>query len=334
MKKIYIFIAMSFIAGITFGQTGKIGSVTSKKMALTHHESGKAATDTTGISTNFIPTFDLTSCTAIGNQGGGWVFGVANLGSGYFPVATAQGYSCSTGQPFGIDGVTMLFCGKTSVSGDPTSKLTFSIWNKLASDSVPTTQIGTETADLLFSACDTTFPTFNTVMFTTPISVTGTDFSIYCSFANIKTDTIGFICDGQGTTSGVGWNACKIGTTWYTYYKLYGHQLNVNTALFAIVDMNTVGINDDYYYQGAKMTINQNPAVDKLSVDYMVENDSKVKFELISLNGKVVLTLDEGNKQKGIVNSINADISNLASGTYLCSLESNGQRLIKKIVIK
>ena len=82
------------------------------------------------------------------------------------------------------------------------------------------------------------------------------------------------------------------------------------------------------------MTINQNPAVDKLSVDYMVENDSKVKFELISLNGKVVLTLDEGVKQKGIVNSINADISNLASGTYLCSLSSNGQRLIKKIVVK
>jgi len=334
MKKIYIVVAMIFIAGITFGQIGKIGSVTSKKMVLTHHESGKAATDTTGISANFIPTFDFSQCTSIGNMGGGYVFGVANLGAGYTVAATCQGYSCSAGQSFGIEGVTMLFAGKKGVSGDPTSKLTFTIWNKLASDSVPTTRVGTESADMLFSACDTTFPTFNTAMFTTPILITGTDFSIVCSFANIKTDTIGFICDGSGTTSGAGWNACKVGTTWYTYYKLYGHQLNVNTALFAIVDMNYVGINDNYFFQGAKMTINQNPATDKLSVDYMVENNSKVKFELISMNGKVVYSLDEGNKQKGIVNSINADISNLASGTYLCSLNCNGQRLIKKLILK
>jgi len=333
MKKVYIVIAMFFIAGITFGQTFNVGSVTSKKMVLTHHESGKAATDTTGCGvgaqSTFIPVFAAGGQVYnYGNQGGGYVYGVNKITPTASISATTQGYSCSAGHPFGICGVTMLFAGKTGVSGDPTSKLTFGIYNK--PDSVPTTQVGTETADLLFSACDTSFLTFNTAMFATPIAITGSDFQIVCSFANIKTDTIGFLCDADG--EGVGWNCLKYGTSWYTYKAGYG--LNTNTAIFAIVDINYVGINDNYFFQGAKMTINQNPAVDKLSVDYMVENDSKVKFELISLNGKVVLTLDEGVKQKGIVNSINADISNLASGTYLCSLSSNGQRLIKKIVVK
>ena len=315
--------ALVLVTTITFAQVFQVGSSTSKKF---NHEisSVKPATDTAGISASFLPVFATGGqVVKYGDQSGGYVFGV----NGNAFKAVAQGYTMVNPGPIGIDGVCMLFCGKTSVSNDPTSKLTFSIFNK--PDSIPTTQIGTVSADLLFSACDTTFLTICAAMFPSVIPVNA-DFSVVCSLLNIKTDTVGFLSDQAG--EGIGYTAFKYNTTWMTYRKGYGGLLT-NISLFAIVDVNFVGINDNYFFQGSKMTIN-NPAVDNLSVSYAVENDSKVTFEVMSLNGKVVLKQDEGFRTKGSVYSINSDISNLAAGTYLCSLMSNGQRLIKKVVVK
>ena len=326
MKKITFLFVMLFAASITFAQVFQAGTATSKKF---NHEIStvKSATDTAGISASFLPQFASGGqVVAYTDMSGGYVFGV----NGNAFKAVAQGYTMVSPGPIGIDGVCMLFCGKKSVSNDATSKLTFSIFHKLSTDSIPTTQVGTITADLLFSDCDTSFLTMNTAMFPSVIAVNG-DFSVVCSLLNIKTDTIGFLSDQQG--EGIGFTAFKYNSTWMTYRKGYGG-LMTNISLFAIVDVNFVGVEDNYFFQGSKMTINQNPATDNLSISYAVENDSKVTFELMSLNGQVVLKQDEGFRTKGSVYSINSNISNLASGTYLCSLISNGQRLIKKVVVE
>jgi len=323
MKKVYILIVMLFITSITFAQIGHVGSITSKKF---NHvmATAKTPTDTTGFSTNFFPTFAVGGIvTTFTDMSGGYCFGV----NGNAFKAVAQGYTHLSPGTIGIEGAIAFFCGEVSKSSDATSKLTFTIFNK--PDSVPTTQVGTVSADLLFSACDTNFLAFNTVSFPSVIPVSA-DFSIVCSLLNIKTDTIGFAADQDG--EGNGWAAFKYNTTWYTYNNGYGG-LNPNMALFAIVDVNYVGIDQNAFFQGAKMTI-QNPAVDNLNVSYAVEKDSKVTFELLTLKGQVVLTQDEGFKAQGNVYNINANISNLAAGTYLCSLNTNGQRLIKKIVVE
>lgn len=315
-----------FSVSVTFAQMFQVESASSKKFSR-EISSVKTPTDTAGFSVNFLPEFAVgAQVVTYTNQGGGYVFGVNSI-NGTSINKIAQGYIMNNPSTMGIEGVCMFFCGKTSVSNDATSKLTFRIFNK--PDSIPTTQVGTAAADLLFSDCDTTFLNFSTASFAAPVAITA-DFSIVCDFTNIKTDTIGFFSDQDG--EGMGYNALRYGTTWYTYVKGYG--LNTNISLFAIIDVNYIGIDGDYFFQGSKMTINQNPAKDNLSVSYAVEKNSKVNFEVLSMTGKVVYKQDEGTRDAGNVYSISADISNLAAGTYLASLNCNGQRLIKKIVVE
>lgn len=325
MKKIYALAVLLLIASITFGQTFGIKSSTSHKVSFNYSDS-KTATDTTGFSSNFLPEFAVGG-QVIGytNAGGGYVYGVNSI-NGTSINKISQGYSYLSAGSIGIEGVAFWLIGKEGVSGDPTSKITFSIYNK--PDSIPTTQVGTVKADYLFNDCDTNFLALNVATFPSVIPVTA-DFAIVCDFANIKTDTLGFFCDQDG--EGIGWNALRYGTTWYTYKAGYG--LNTNISIFAIVDINYVGIESNDFFQGAKMTINQNPSKDVLSVSYAVENDANVVFELLSTTGQVIYTSNEGAKVKGNVYTISSDISNLADGTYLCSLNTNGQRLIKKLVV-
>jgi hypothetical protein len=323
MKKIYSFVAMLLVTSLTFAQMFEVGSASSK---VFNHDmsSAKVASDTTGLSVNFLPVFAVgLQVITYTDMSGGYVYGV---NGNAFP-AIAQGYTHITSGNIGILGVVMWFSGKKSISNNPASKLTFTIYNK--PDSLPTTQVGTTSADLLFSACDTNFLHYNSVLFPSVITVSS-DFSVVCSFANIKTDTIGFFSDQDG--EGAGYTALKYGSTWYTYNNAYGG-LNTNISLFAIID-NFVNVDGDVYFEGSKMTINQNPTRDNLSISYAVEKDSKVDFELISLDGKVVYKSDEGFRTCGNIYSINANISNLAAGDYLCSLNCNGKRLIKKVVVE
>jgi hypothetical protein len=330
MKKFYLLIAMLLVASISFSQPFIAGPATSKKVAI-NHDYVKTATDTTGWSLNFFPEF------ALGGQvwtytytGGGYCFGIGKVTPTAAFNKIAQGYTYIPTGLIGIEGVTFFCCGLTYASGLPTSKLTFSIYNK--PDSIPTTQVGTVSADLLMSAVDSTFLAWNTVTFPSTIPVSA-DFAIYVNLANVSFangDTIGLSCDTDG--EGCGWASFRYGTTWYTYFRGFAG-LNPNIALFAIVDVNYVGIDGNVFFQGSKMSF-QNPAKDNLTVNYAVEKDAKVKFELLTMNGQPVVSIDEGNKVTGNVYTINADISNVAAGTYLANLICNGQRLIKKVVIE
>lgn len=324
MKKFYVLIAMVLVTSMTFAQSFQVKSSTTKKF---NHEisSAKAITDTAGISQSFLPVFAPNNqVVTYTDMSGGYVYGV----NGNAFKAVSQGYEYITGSyPIGIEGVIAIYCGKTSVSGSATSKITYSIFNR--PDSIPTTQVGTVSVDMLFNDCDTAFMAENVAMFPSVIPVTA-NFAIVASLLNISTDTIGFWSDQDG--EGIGYTCFKYNTTWMTYKYGYGGLLT-NISIFALIDNAYAGIGEASF-QGMQMTIKQNPTINTLALDYAVENDSKVTFELMDMNGKVLLKLDEGSKNKGFVNSISADISNLASGMYLCSLNCDGKRLIKKLIVQ
>ena len=317
---------MLFATSFTFAQMFHAGSVTSR--AYTHEMStAKAVTDTTGLSANFLPAFAVgLQCTSYSDNSGGYVFGV----NGNAFKAVAQGYTAITPHALGISGVVAWFCGKKYLSGTGTSKLTFSIFNK--PDSIPTTQVGTTSVDMLISTADTAFLQYNTCTFPSMI-VVNADFSVVCSLLGTLNDTIGLLSDQEG--EGIGYTCFKYGTTWMTYVKGYAwsNPIAPNIALFAILDRNYANINDDYFFQGAKMSFT-NPAVDNLAISYSVENDAKVTFELIGMNGQIVFKQDEGSRTSGNVYNINYNISDLQAGTYFCNLNVNGKRLIKKVVVE
>lgn len=326
MKKIYVLIAMLFATSFTFAQMFHAGSVTTR--AYTHEMStAKATTDTTGISANFLPVFAVgLQCTSYSDGSGGYVFGV----NGNAFKAVAQGYTAITPHALGIEGIIVWFAGKKYISASNTSKLTFSIFNK--PDSIPTTQVGTTSVDLLINACDTNFLAFNCASFPSLV-VVNADFSVVCSLLGTLNDTIGILSDQEG--EGIGYTAFKYNTTWMTYVKGYqwSNPICPNIALFAVLDRNYANINDDYFFSGAQMSF-INPAVNNLAVSYTVENDAKVTFELMGMNGQLIFKQDEGTRTSGNVYNINYNISDLQAGTYFCNLNVNGKRLVKKVVVE
>ena len=102
----------------------------------------------------------------------------------------------------------------------------------------------------------------------------------------------------------------------------------VRIAFAEDVSLAEVSIND-------KVSLGQNvpnPANDISTIAYELNNAETVQFEVYDLTGKMVLTVNEGNKPAGI-HSIVLDTNVLGGGIYYYSLIIDGERLTKKMVV-
>jgi hypothetical protein len=70
----------------------------------------------------------------------------------------------------------------------------------------------------------------------------------------------------------------------------------------------------------------------KLNISLSLEKDSEVKLSLWNMLGKMEYIL-KNSYQEGL-NTINMGVGQLRKGTYLLELISNGERTLRKIVIK
>jgi len=75
-----------------------------------------------------------------------------------------------------------------------------------------------------------------------------------------------------------------------------------------------------------------NPAKNKLAVDFTLKKSGDVKFELISMVGRQALVNRLGNLASG-KHQYETNVSNLASGLYICKMYLDGQVFTKSIVI-
>jgi hypothetical protein len=104
-------------------------------------------------------------------------------------------------------------------------------------------------------------------------------------------------------------------------------------AIFAIVDLDYVNVDEHVFFQGLQLTLSPNPASDLLTVAYGVQNQTKARIEIFDMNGRIVLTSDQGLVVPGSY-STTLNISSLAAGSYVCSIVSDNGRLTKKLLIK
>ena len=105
----------------------------------------------------------------------------------------------------------------------------------------------------------------------------------------------------------------------------------VNDTLLVEVKTN-VGINEG---EANGISMNQNipnPANNQTTVTYIVPNDGNVVFTILNVTGQILHT--QTVKASTGINSIDFNTENLSAGIYFYTMDFQGQRLMKKMVIK
>ncbi len=176
--------------------------------------------------------------------------------------------------------------------------------------------------------------------FTNPVYISS-DFCIVADFKSLRlnSDTAALVWDEFGNGLGLGysqyckdpteyyWVACNCGLTFSG-----GQGLDANMSLFLIVEKGS-DVNSNSYFQGMQLTFPNLTSDPELIVQFALQNASNTSIDIISVNGQLVRSIDLGMKEAGSHHTT-IDISNLQSGMYFVSLNSQGSRLIKKLVIE
>jgi len=195
----------------------------------------------------------------------------------------------------------------------------------------------------LFDNIDTNLFNFNVVTFPSTVPV-GTDFAVGAEFNQLKNtyhDTIGFLCDNVGDAQGLDFAFHKSGTQWYVSDAIFSGYtsgpgtglLDNDIAIFPVIDNAFVGINDNSYMSGIKMSASPNPAASDVTISFGLNKDSHTRLEIFDAKGRKVIQKELGNFSAGKIESITLDISSLPSGNYYYSLIGSQGRIIKKLSI-
>lgn len=198
--------------------------------------------------------------------------------------------------------------------------------------------------DVAFADADTTFPNITWVNFDADGWV-GSDFVIGLDITALygtPSDTLVLLADahndsdGESTFTKITQGASASGQgIWARSTALLQSDLFVNLAIFAVVAESGVGIEEQGFVNGVKMTTYPNPAAhgDNVTIQYGLESAAKdVSVRIVSTTGQVVYSASEGSKNSGVHQTI-VPTGTLASGSYIYLLEADGKRLAKRLEI-
>lgn len=362
MKKLFLSFAIVTMSVALFAQlqisTKQFGNdLVSSKKDVPAFFSAKSPTDTLGWSLTSIPcfgsptmAFNLYGMTATSGTVSGYWFGTNwdtsdTTGTDWW----SMGYVVSA--PLGIEGIIIGVGKKAVITGGAGSYIELSIYNIAADNAMiaaSTKGVGPDvysgsplsSVQILASAIDTAWANLGMNYVALPSVVPmSADFAVVANFNAMRVtgDTAAMMCDEPGNHGGLNYSWSNGDP--YTYYwntLSYGSSgaLDVNMTLFAVIDANYVGINDEGYFQGMRLTTSPNPASDMLTLEFALQNDGNVKAQIISLNGQVVKEESFGHQSASNYNKQVINISDLSAGTYFVSLMSNGNRLTKKFIVE
>lgn len=362
MKGLRIILSMALMlcVAILFSQnqphqsTFKYGFIPQKTTKTINYvvKSTNETLDTVGLSDNFFPVFSPDGPMHIWglidadyNPIGYW-FGVnSDSLDGW-----AQCYQLYNVSQVGIEGLLMIFGGKFDTDEDNNSSLSASVTPMAADVCI----IGGTSGNYQYGAgpdlnnpyADVSIPisdidTINLFTYKEldqTILVTD-EFCIVADYTDLreKGDTAYLLSDDEGDGMGLHYTQyakSPLGRYYWvsTNFGTSG-ALDVNISLFAVVDLDYVNINTNSYFQGMQLTFPNITRDPELVIQFALKNASNTSIDIISLNGQLVKSEDLGMKEAGSHHTI-MDISNLQPGMYLVSLNSQGSRLIKKLVIE
>ena len=329
----------------------EVSRAVAKDVNPIEHSAALDATDTLGLLDFGTQIFQYGSPT-------GYVFGTNDL-EGQVQGQTvhqlnleyAAGFISNT--EYNVIGAMMWFGGKEDLSGSP-ADLTVKMYNLADNQAVSTAQtqqpdvIGPDqmlaSVALPFSDVDTAstnVPTF--ALFANHVWASG-DFALAVDIEALygsPADTVWLYASEDGASDGsytwteIGFDIAPGQGVWALTTGLLQGGLDVNLAVFALVDESGVGIEEQGFLNGVKMTTYPNPAVssDVVRIQYGLENTAeKVEVNIFDMSGKQVFSIVEGDRAAGI-HTIDVPAGTLSAGTYVYSLEANGGRMAKQLQI-
>ncbi|MGZ4157798.1 MAG: T9SS type A sorting domain-containing protein, partial [Bacteroidia bacterium] len=312
--------------------------------------------DTTGIVnvTDFLPAFNAStghpSFYSYGSTGhlAGYLYG--NNGSTSHFKEVAQAYQNIIGSPVDIIGALMWVGGiQSDMGSSATSKVVVKAYDMAANKSYnvlsgafnsttlnwPGPNNLKASTDLMFTALDTL--NFNYVSFS-PVAhiAASTDFAIGFDVSTLAAgDTTGLVSDAANDAMNTDYAFHKAGTSWYVSDELFSGTaatggLDNDIALWAVLT-DATGVKE--YFQGMKLTTYPNPAVNNVTIEYTLENNSpSVRLMVIDPLGHKIMENKYANQSAGTY-KVNLDASGLAAGTYFYQLVAGGHNLTKQLVI-
>ena len=109
--------------------------------------------------------------------------------------------------------------------------------------------------------------------------------------------------------------------------------MDIDMAIFPLVDLSTAGINEGNFVNGIMMDQNMpNPVVDQTEIRFEIENNADVKLFVTDINGRIVRVIEAGQLEAGL-HSVSLDLSDLSSGTYFYSIQAGKNRLSKRMQV-
>lgn len=330
MKKVYTLLAMLLITSMTFAQLMKpVGTLQMDRTKLQSVQLSPMASNVKTVN-DTIGLNDYTLLLATGQfyYNGVSMFGAGNLMGGFVcsPEITSASFSC--------EGVLYRIYGKEAAPGSTLNSKIYIGAGYWDADTVPTLLALDSTT---FADLDTTTASdgWNTKLFSAPVAFTDvtrpfvemewkatsevgdTIFGLLFDGSYGKLDMLCYVKPGAGS--------------WGLYYVVAPYSF---FEAWIIAEKSSGIPGSDDYFGGIQMTQYPNPSIDGIvSVDYAINKSfNNVTLEVRDLNGKLITSVNEGTKTAG---NYTIKLNNkLAAGTYIYSLNADGYRFTKKMIVE
>lgn len=146
-------------------------------------------------------------------------------------------------------------------------------------------------------------------------------------------DTIGMYTtlNGDAYVSGHSWEKWS-DNTWHTIESAWG--LNVDFAIWPVIDASSSGIESERFFDGIKMEQNSpNPAKGVTVVQFELEKyTEELSFEIYDATGRKVKEIRRDDLNSG-KHQLIINVADLSSGNYYYSIKTDTGRLTKKMLI-
>lgn len=154
------------------------------------------------------------------------------------------------------------------------------------------------------------------------------------SFGGVDQDTLAILTSKLGCpATGDSLCAIKLQTYgWQLVKSFFGKRLDA--MIFPVVNINnTTGMSKVTSGSLSLYGAFPNPAANNVNLTFSLDNASKVEIEVYDMTGRVVKSIKNNEMFATGKHSVSIDITNLEAGSYMYSINAEGNRLASKFVV-
>jgi hypothetical protein len=318
-------------------------TATSSTLTPASVQTGGCATSTTSTGgVVYYSTAQYTATPTYTQDARGYAFGsdatYYTTGGTTYTVTTdmsAQKYNV-TGTGVSVTDV-LILAGKAKSNGT-TSMVNAMIFSENTTSKTPNAQIGV-TATKALNTFTTGFSSPNVLTFSTPVPVSAGNFfaAVHSPIiGGVNNDTLAILSTkfGCSSTDSLSWtytvyNPAALAPSWSSVNANFGSNLDI--MIFPVINI-AAGLNSITKGDLTLLAAYPNPADNEISINFGLNQSSKVEIEIYDLTGKIVNTLKLDKLESGNHTSkINTSILN--AGVYMYSVKSENAKMFSKFTI-